>query len=339
MNKNYLFYKCHLEREMASEGDPGLFAATEVVRAACNANFQRNGFNMRSLPSSPHCYYKYAKLPKDGMYMLWAVKKTNMTTLDILVDTRMFPNLVMIEKNTDWQAETEEVKGAVEKVISDDTNPYNWNFNLEIYSACGTQYLDEFHSALAYMREPNYIYEDYNSNITLNNSNKMEQNSEDFKLKVIQELTKGNVNIGQFIMEMKGNIYNEQPRTEEKTRYSDEQVATALSNIVGKGKAIDSKQKWAGALWYLRWVSNYPAKAQDFCNKIDSLPFDHDLEIKCDYNNIRPFSTLSFMNEDARNLDAVKYSKGDETVFFMLRSVVLALEQELVKTTNLTRLS
>ena len=167
MNKNYLFYECHLEREMASEGDPGLFAATEVVRAACNANFQRNGFYMRSLPSSPHCYYKYAKLPKDGMYMLWAVKKTNMTTLDILVDTRMFPNLVMIEKNTDWQAETEEVKGAVEKVISDDTNPYNWNFNLEIYSACGTQYLDEFHSALAYMREPNYIYEDYNSNMNL----------------------------------------------------------------------------------------------------------------------------------------------------------------------------
>ena len=215
-----MFYRCYLERGMASEGDPGLFAATEVVRAACNANFQRNGFYMRTHPSSPHCYYKYAKLPKDGMYMLWAVKKTNMTTLDILVDTRMFPNLVMIEKNTDWQAETEEVKGAVEKVISDDTNPYNWNVYLQEHRTNKTQYLDEFHSAMAYMREPNYIYGDYNSNITLNNSNTMEQNSEDFKLKVIQELTKGNVNIGQFIMEVNGNInYNENRGHEEKEKH------------------------------------------------------------------------------------------------------------------------
>lgn len=205
MIKDFFFYECHLERGMASEGDPGLFAATEVVRAACNANFQRNGFYMRSYPSSPHCYYKYAKLPKDGMYMLWAVKKTDLTTLDILVDTRMYPNLVMIESNTDWQAETEEVKDTVEQVISGDSNPYNWNVNLQEHRTNKTQHLDEFHSALSYMREPNYIYGDYNSNITLNNSNSMEQNSEDFKLKVIQELTKGNVNIGQFIMEVKGN--------------------------------------------------------------------------------------------------------------------------------------
>ena len=68
MTKDFFFYECHLERGMASEGDPGLFAATEVVRAACNANFQRNGFYLRSHPSSPHCYYKYAKLPKDGMW-------------------------------------------------------------------------------------------------------------------------------------------------------------------------------------------------------------------------------------------------------------------------------
>ena len=145
MIKDFFFYECHLERGMASEGDPGLFAATEVVRAACNANFQRNGFYMRSHPSSPHCYYKYAKLPKDGMYMLWAVKKTNLTTLDILVDTRMYPNLVMIESNTDWQAETEEVKDTVEKVISGDSNPYNWNVNLQVHCTNKTQHLDEFH--------------------------------------------------------------------------------------------------------------------------------------------------------------------------------------------------
>ena len=75
MNKNFMFYRCFLEREMAAEGEPGLLAATEVVQAVCDAGFQRNGLSMKCYPSSPHCYYKYAKLPKDGMYMLWAVKK------------------------------------------------------------------------------------------------------------------------------------------------------------------------------------------------------------------------------------------------------------------------
>ena len=158
--------------------------------------------------------------------------------------------------------------------------------------------------------------------------------SDELKLELIKELSKGNVTIKQLIIELNGtNTFQEQSEAEEKMIYSDEQVATALSHIVGKGKPIDSKQKWAGAQWYLRWVNNYPPKAQAFCEKIDSLPFDEELEIKCDYNNIRPFSTLSFMNEDATHLENVKYSKNDEEVFFQLREVVVALDRELLKTT------
>ena len=42
--------------------------------------------------------------------MLRAVKKTDMTSLDILIDTRLYPSFVMIEKHKDWQEELEEVK-------------------------------------------------------------------------------------------------------------------------------------------------------------------------------------------------------------------------------------
>ena len=52
MNKNFMFYRCFLEREMAAEGEPGLLAATEVVQAVCDAGFQRNGFSMKSYPTS-----------------------------------------------------------------------------------------------------------------------------------------------------------------------------------------------------------------------------------------------------------------------------------------------
>ena len=127
-----------------------------------------------------------------------------------------------------------------------------------------------------------------------------------------------------------GPVYNGQGG-EQELAYTDEEVAQALVNIVGKSKAIDSKQKWAGAHWGLRWLCNYPTKAQDFCDKIDTLHLPEDLEFKCDYRNIRELSTLSFMNEDARKLESVRYSKSDESVFYQLREVVVALYAELQK--------
>lgn len=122
-------------------------------------------------------------------------------------------------------------------------------------------------------------------------------------------------------------------KAEEESRdYTDEQVACALSRIVGTGRPIDSKQKWAGAMWLLRWRCNFPSKALGFCQRINALPFDEELEIKCEYNNIRQISTLSFMNQDARNLEEVQYSKNDEQIFFQMREVVVELEKELLKT-------
>ncbi len=119
---------------------------------------------------------------------------------------------------------------------------------------------------------------------------------------------------------------------DQQEKYTDDQVARALANIVGKGKAIDSKQKWAGAMWYLHWVCNYPAKALAFCAKIATLSLPDNIEYACDYNNIRSLATLSFLNEDPRDLEKVKYSNNDQQAFFQLRSVVIALAEELEKT-------
>lgn len=124
----------------------------------------------------------------------------------------------------------------------------------------------------------------------------------------------------------------EAPRTSGKKEYSDKQVADALLNVVGKNKVIDNKQKWAGAYWLLRWECNYPVKPLDFCQKIEQLPFSRELAIKCDYNNIRPLSTLSFMNQDARFPEAVNCPKSEKAVFLQMRSVVIELEKELEKT-------
>lgn len=165
MNKDFIFYRCYPERVQTGVGEPGLLAATEVVQAVCNAGFQRNGFKMKSDLSSPHCYYKFAKTPKDGMFMLRAVKKSDMTTLDILIDTRLYPSFVMIEKNTDWQKDTNEVKKTLEKVISNCAEQFNWRVNLREHHTNATQYLKEFISALTYMNDSEDVSEVHHSHV------------------------------------------------------------------------------------------------------------------------------------------------------------------------------
>lgn len=126
------------------------------------------------------------------------------------------------------------------------------------------------------------------------------------------------------------NYYEHKERNTQEN-YTDEEVARALVRITGKGKPIDTKGKWAGALWALRWECNYPAKAQEFCERIRRLPLPEGLEVPCEYNNIRMLATLSFMNEDPRQMDKVRYSVHDQKDFFQLKEVAVALRQELQK--------
>ena len=197
MNKDFNFYRCYLEKEQAVDGEPGLLAATEVVRAVCDAGFQSNGFYMRCYPSSPHCYYKFAKTPREGMYMLRAVKRTDMTTLDILIDTRLYPCFVMIEKNTDWQEETAEVIVTLEQMINEEAAQYNWHVNLLEYRSNKAQHLDEFISALNYMYGPDDEPERH----------------------------RGHVQIGQLILKVNGNnYYNDEKHKENHTDFVEEEV-------------------------------------------------------------------------------------------------------------------
>ena len=51
----------------------------------------------------------------------------------------------------------------------------------------------------------------------------------------------------------------------------------------------------------------------------------------CDYNNMRAWATLGFMNQDARRMDEVKPSRQEEAVFKKCVSVARALENEIQK--------
>ncbi len=128
----------------------------------------------------------------------------------------------------------------------------------------------------------------------------------------------GTVNIG-------GNNLSEQ------FGYTDEQIAQAIEKICGDGKPLDIQKKWAAVYWYLRWQCNFPVKGSDFCERIKMLPFTKQLDPECNYDGFRKYVKLSFMEQDARNLNSVKPSRNDEEFFSECRRVVIALSQELGK--------
>jgi len=132
-------------------------------------------------------------------------------------------------------------------------------------------------------------------------------------------------------MTRQGQEYYRSQESQHPAAHSDEQIAQAIEAICGEGKALDTKQKWAAVYWYLRWECNFPVKGSDFCERIGRLPFSRLPEPECDYNNIRRMLTLSFMNQDARQLERVRPGRNDEGVFMQMRTVVEALARELTK--------
>ncbi len=116
-----------------------------------------------------------------------------------------------------------------------------------------------------------------------------------------------------------------------KNTYTDEQLARALMAVVGEGKPIDTKQKWAGAYWWLRWDANFPVDIIRFCERVKKLPGASRLAVACDYNNIRSQCTLSFMEYDPRQMDSVRVSSADRPVYVSCREVALALAGALAR--------
>ncbi len=129
-------------------------------------------------------------------------------------------------------------------------------------------------------------------------------------------------------MTKNGNEHFHTVKNTDKQSFTDEQIARAIEAICGDGKVLDSKRKWAAVYWYLRSACNFPAKITDFCERVRKLPLKN-LQYECDYESFRHFCTLSFMNEDARDIDNVKYSKNDQTFFLQCKEVVITLAKEL----------
>ena len=115
-------------------------------------------------------------------------------------------------------------------------------------------------------------------------------------------------------------------------KYTDVEIALALTRLVGEDCVINLKWKWAGAYWYLRWTCDYPVDVQEFCDRIRSLRLNLPPGYECSYENIRKICSLSFMRYDVNHMDKVRYSERDADVFCACRQVAMSLGAELRRT-------
>lgn len=111
---------------------------------------------------------------------------------------------------------------------------------------------------------------------------------------------------------------------------TNEQMANALLAINGKDKPLSGYQVWLGACCLLSWKYGYPRNLKDCCERINSLPLAG-IEFICKYENIRKFSTYSFVKEDARLWKDYKPLESERVLFNECLSVAQALDKEIQK--------
>ena len=74
--------------------------------------------------------------------------------LDVLIDTRLFPSFVLVEKNNDRLQMSEDVVKAVERSLNHAANKFGWQAKLKENQLNVVQHLDLFYSAMAYVKDP-----------------------------------------------------------------------------------------------------------------------------------------------------------------------------------------
>ena len=153
--KDFYFYNCCLEGRQLRLGETGFLAAKEVVQAICDADFRNNGTYLKDPDVKANYYHEYIKRPKNGLYLLRAVRIDDNASLDILIDTRLFPNYVLIEKNNNMPQMHIEVMKAFERWLNHAANQYGWSATLKENQLNVIHDVDLFKSAMAYAEDRN----------------------------------------------------------------------------------------------------------------------------------------------------------------------------------------
>lgn len=164
--KNFNIFQLILKGEELSDGEHGVIADKEVLQRIFDADFQNHGLDLVNPKSHIHFYHEFVKTPKDGLYLINVFNPKDRSSLEVLIDTRIFPNFVSIEDNPQNPKATREVFQIMDYSLSLAVGQFKWESVLKRSRMDKVQYLDEFWSAMVYA--DNIIYPEHQFNLTLN---------------------------------------------------------------------------------------------------------------------------------------------------------------------------
>ena len=123
MERTFLVFSCHLEGRQLREGEHGLLADKEVVQAICDADFRDHSLDL--------------------------VNPNNRSSLDVLIDTRMYPNYILIEKDQHRAKDSYKLAKIIQLSFNKAAESYGWNLKMK-KSCLNEIYAASIFSAMAY---------------------------------------------------------------------------------------------------------------------------------------------------------------------------------------------
>ena len=154
--------------------------------------------------------------------------------------------------------------------------------------------------------------------------------SDELKLKLLQELSKGNTKIGQVIFEVNGNYYcNHYHNKEEKEHVTDEQVSKAIISINGSQKPLNEKQLFLGVICVLLSKYGWTGKISTCCTRINNLPMKNLFEKACDYNSVKVLTAYRFASVDYKDWECYEPSDAERGAFRKCKAVADAFDEAL----------
>ena len=152
--------------------------------------------------------------------------------------------------------------------------------------------------------------------------------SDELKLKLMQELAKGNVRIGQLILEVHGNnYYKERSDKEEKTKVNDEDISKAILSINGSEKPLNEQQLFLGVICVLLSKYGWAGNWSSCCEKIKKLPMYDLFYKKCDYNSIKVLTAYKFASVDYKDWEGYEPTQIERVIFKKCKTVADAFDE------------
>ena len=131
MERTYLVYNCYLEGRQLREGEHGLLAAREVVQAICDADFQDHNLALINPVNNMMYHHEYVKQPKGKLYLMRVVNPDDRSSLDVLIDTSIYPNYILIEKDQHRPKDSLTLEKIMRHSLDKAAEAYGWSVKMK----------------------------------------------------------------------------------------------------------------------------------------------------------------------------------------------------------------